>query len=235
MGQVDMYTFQDDVCCTRLETLFRQVRPKELIHAKNNLSVNTRRILRNILPSSTQWQSFRDHDEFPSAADSLRQLGEIFQTTEDDVDTGKPLLPDAIKHFQDNEVAMEALGGMRYYLKTLNLDKEVLGQGNFNIYDPLQEGRNLVLDGPTLAHMEVLMNNEGSEDGTLVQLLQRCRTPFGKRLFRIWLTCPLRDARAINERSARPPVCRKQLTAAGWMQSKTSCAIQTSAPPSQRL
>lgn len=44
------------------------------------------------------------------------------------------------------------------------------------------------------------MNNEGGEQGTLLNLLQRCLTPFGKRLFRIWLTSPLREAAAINDR-----------------------------------
>jgi DNA mismatch repair protein MSH6 len=65
---------------------------------------------------------------------------------------------------------------------------------------------------------QVLVNNEGGEEGTLLELLQRCQTPFGeltffganfatlqltsigKRLFRIWLQCPLRDVKAINDR-----------------------------------
>lgn len=63
--------------------------------------------------------------------------------------------------------------------------------------------------------VQVLLNNEGGEEGTLLELLQRCQTPFGefrrvylslahqpgKRLFRIWLQCPLRDVQAINDRS----------------------------------
>lgn len=44
------------------------------------------------------------------------------------------------------------------------------------------------------------MNNEGGDEGSLLQLLQRCVTPFGKRLFRIWLTVPLQNAEAINNR-----------------------------------
>lgn len=47
---------------------------------------------------------------------------------------------------------------------------------------------------------QVLVNNEGGSEGTLLELLQRCQTPFGKRLFRIWLTSPLRDVEAINAR-----------------------------------
>jgi DNA mismatch repair protein MSH6 len=68
---------------------------------------------------------------------------------------------------------------------------------NFNVYDPMKKGQGLVLDGQTLAHLEVrkatcrdllilmdlsvqvLLNNEGTEDGTLLRLLCRCATPSG--------------------------------------------------------
>ncbi len=47
----------------------------------------------------------------------------------------------------------------------------------------------------------MLQNGEGTLDGTLLHLLSRCVTPFGKRLFRIWLCMPLRDIVDINTRS----------------------------------
>ena len=64
-------------------------------------------------------------------------------------------LPEAIEQMLDNPLAMEALGGMLFYLKCLNLDKDLVTQRNFNVYDPIREGKNLVLDGQTLGHMEV--------------------------------------------------------------------------------
>lgn len=79
---------------------------------------------------------------------------------------------------------MEALGGMLFYLETLNLDKDLVSQKNFNVYDPIREGKNMILDGQTLGHMEVLVNNEGGIEGTLLELLQRCKTPFGEQLHR---------------------------------------------------
>lgn len=33
-GQFDLTAFDDDIVCTKLETLLRQLRPKEIIHAK---------------------------------------------------------------------------------------------------------------------------------------------------------------------------------------------------------
>lgn len=37
----------------------------------------------------------------------------------------------------------------------LNIDKDLLTTKNFNIYDPMKRGRNLILDGQTLNHVEV--------------------------------------------------------------------------------
>jgi len=51
---------------------------------------------------------------------------------------------------------------------------------NFNVYDPMKRGQGLVLDGQSLAHTEVLLNSEGTEEGSLLQLLSRCVTPFGQ-------------------------------------------------------
>jgi DNA mismatch repair protein MSH6 len=65
------------------------------------------------------------------------------------------------------------------YLRQLNLDTDLVTTKNFNIYDPLSQGKALVLDGQTLAHIEVLQNSQGGVEGTLLQLLSRCVTPFG--------------------------------------------------------
>lgn len=194
-GEFNLSAFDDDVCRTRLETMFRQIRPKELVYCQGNLSVNTTRLLRNILPASTAWQSFKEA-QTGGADDTLASLDTIFNPDGDaDVE-----LPEAITSMMDKPLAMESLGVMVYYLNTLNLDKDLISQRNFNVYDPIKNGKCLVLDGQTLSHMEVLVNSEGGLEGTLLQLLQRCLTPFGKRLFRIWLSSPLKDAVAINDR-----------------------------------
>lgn len=62
---------------------------------------------------------------------------------------------------------------------------------NFNIYDPMKRGQGLVLDGQTLAHVEVLQNNEGTDEGSLLKILGRCVTPFGKLLSRHWSSISL--------------------------------------------
>jgi DNA mismatch repair protein MSH6 len=125
-------------------------------------------MLRNILPSNTLWQSFRDGREFYSADETLKRLSEIFETTDDDGSTAKLMLPEAIEGMLDTPIAMEALGGMLFYLNSLNLDKDLISQKNFNIYDPLKEGKNLLLDGVTLGHMEVGHSPRNVTGGDLI-------------------------------------------------------------------
>ncbi|ORX33553.1 muts domain V-domain-containing protein [Kockovaella imperatae] len=199
-GVFDLAYLEDDIVNTNLETLFRQIRPKELLYAKSNLSVNTQRLLRAILPASTLWESFQNVDQFYTRDETLRRLAETYQLASDPDNSGKPILPEAIQAMSHRPLAMEAFGGMMYYIETMNLGNDLLTQKNFNVYDPIRQGKSMILDGHTLNHMEVLTNNEGGEEGTLLALLQQCSSPFGKRLFRHWLIAPLRDVKMINDR-----------------------------------
>ncbi|EIW67861.1 hypothetical protein TREMEDRAFT_40008 [Tremella mesenterica DSM 1558] len=198
-GEFQLTALEDDVLRTKLGTLFRQIRPKELLHAKGNLSSPTLRLLRNISPPNVLWQDFKDGVEFYPVAKTLEELGKLFEV-EGDLADMKATLPNAIKTMLNEPLAIEALGGMLFYLRSLNLDKDLVSQGNFTIFDPTREGKVLILDGQSLGHMEILINNEGGHEGTLLSLLQNCVTPSGKRLFRMWITAPLCEVRAINDR-----------------------------------
>jgi DNA mismatch repair protein MSH6 len=58
-----------------------------------------------------------------------------------------------------------------------------------------------VLDGQTLINLEVFANTfDGGAEGTLFNVLNRCITPFGKRMFKQWVCHPLADIDRINER-----------------------------------
>ncbi|KAJ8077123.1 DNA mismatch repair protein msh6 [Marasmius tenuissimus] len=202
-SQFDLSVFQDDICRTKLETLMRQVRPKELLFSKGNLTVSTTRLLKLILPAACQWTGLREVEGLDYEA-TLEELRNRYPRNEEEMEDDTAILPTSvpqpIRDIADSKCAIEALGSMIWYLQQLNIDKDILTMKNFNIYDPMKKGEGLVLDGQTLAHIEVLLNNEGTEDGSLLKLLSRCSTPFGKRLFRIWLCMPLRNATDINAR-----------------------------------
>ncbi|KAH6917837.1 DNA mismatch repair protein msh6 [Coprinopsis sp. MPI-PUGE-AT-0042] len=205
-SQFNLTGFVDDICRTKLETLLRQIRPKEVLFRKGGFTVDTQRVLKSILPSDCLWTGLRDVEGF-KYDQTLEELKTLFpsggDSMEEDAD-GEDLLPasvpESIRQMASDRSSMEALGDMIWYLRQLNIDKDIISMRNFNIYDPIKRGQGLVLDGQTLSHLEILLNNEGNEDGSLLQLLQRCVTPFGKRLFRIWLCMPLREVAAINAR-----------------------------------
>ncbi|GBE83778.1 DNA mismatch repair protein [Sparassis crispa] len=204
-SEFNLSSFEDDICRTKLETMMRQLRPKEIMFTKGNLSVSTTRLLKAILPGSCLWTSLRESEGL-TYEKTLKELKKLYPATDEDDDMDdsgfglSSTVPQAIMEMLGCNSAIEALGSMIWYLHTLNIDKDILGMKNFNVYDPMKRGQGLVLDGQTLAHIEVLLNSEGTEDGSLLKLLGRCITPSGKRLFRIWLCMPLRENADINAR-----------------------------------
>ncbi|CAK5279496.1 unnamed protein product [Mycena citricolor] len=203
-SQFNLSTFEDDICRTKMETLIRQLKPKELLFTKGKLSVSTTRLLKSIVPSLCIWTGLRDVEGFDYEQTKV-ELVKLYPQEEDDDgnsdgDELPASVPEPIRAMSGSQTAIESLGMMIWYLRQLNIDKDILSMKNFNVYDPLKRGQGLVLDGQSLAHIEVLLNNEGTEEGTLLKLLNRAVTPFGKRLFRIWLCVPLKEISDINAR-----------------------------------
>ncbi|KAF9286408.1 DNA mismatch repair protein msh6 [Mortierella alpina] len=201
-AEFNLATFYDDMDRTKFETLITQIKPKEVVVEKGGLSVRSTRILKNTLGSNTIWNHLLPGTQFldpTEAADQLR-FGQYFGP---DV-PGTPASdcwPPALQKMKDNGSVMSALGGLVWYLKSLKLDKELLSFKNFYNYDPVRQASTLILDGQTLSNLEVFQNNgDGSEAGTVLRLLNRCVTPFGKRMFRRWLCHPLRSSSAIAAR-----------------------------------
>ncbi|KAI0739110.1 DNA mismatch repair protein Msh6 [Daedaleopsis nitida] len=204
-SEFNLSAFEDDICRTKLETMIRQLRPKEIVFTKGNLSVSTTRLLKAVLPGNCLWTSLRESEGL-KFHETVKELKKLFPAHDDDDEMAdnphglSNAVPESIRRLLPHKCAIEALGSMIWYLHTLNIDKDILSMKNFNVYDPMKRGQGLVLDGQTLAHIEVLQNSEGTEEGTLLKLLSRCITPSGKRLFRIWLCMPLREVSDINAR-----------------------------------
>lgn len=118
--------FHDDVSRTQLETLIRQLKPKEIIHQKGNLSVSTLRLLRNCLGIDTQWTALKEGKEFLRADDAREEVIKLFKAAakgkeasedQDEVDDDF-LVPADIRKMYDKPVAMSALGGMVWCAET---------------------------------------------------------------------------------------------------------------------
>ncbi|KAJ7695011.1 muts domain V-domain-containing protein [Mycena olivaceomarginata] len=204
-SQFNLSTFEDDVCRTKLETLMRQLRPKELLFTKGKLSVSTTRLLKSVLPAACLWTGLRDVEGF-GYDQTMVELRKLYPPTDDAMDDDEDVVlpssvPEPIREMMDRRFDVRSHSReSRRYLRQLNIDKDILSMKNFNVYDPMKRGQGLLLDGQTLSHLEVLLNNEGTEEGSLLKLLNRASTPFGKRLFRIWLCSPLKEIADINTR-----------------------------------
>ncbi|KAN0065001.1 DNA mismatch repair protein msh6 [Thecaphora frezii] len=193
-AEFNLAEFDDDESRTRLETLLRSLRLKEVLHEKAGLTQATSRVLRNVVPSSCQVTMLKPGTEFLEAEATRERLVDLFGSRERDQ------LPDGIASMLERDGAMSALGAMLSYLATLNLERDLCSSRNFNIFDPLRQDKCLVLDAQSLVHLNVLQNDEGTDEGTLHRLLNRCVSPFGKRLFKIWMVAPLAEIEAIRAR-----------------------------------
>ncbi|KAJ3219606.1 DNA mismatch repair protein msh6 [Dinochytrium kinnereticum] len=184
--------FQDDVERSTFETLVHQIKPRELVVEKGTLSHRTMQIIKNnlsnpqvnfLIPGTEFW----DHDRTVLEL----QSGGYF----------KKDMPSEISALIECKDSLTALGGMISYLRTLKLDKELVSIGNFIKYDPIGDAGTLVLDGKTLANLEVFENaSDGTETGSLFKLLNHCLFSCGKRLLKRWICHPLKSVKEINAR-----------------------------------
>lgn len=199
-AQFQLCEFTDDVDMTKFETLIAQMRPGEIIVEKSCISAKALRILKNNTPPTTLWNWLKPNKEFWSADTTVREIeaNKYFESpSEDNITVWPPVLREA----REQELVMSALGALLQYLRTLKIERDLVTIGNFEWYDPIRKATSLVLDGQSLINLEIFANSfDGSGEGTLFAMLNRCITPFGKRLLRQWVCHPLADAEKINAR-----------------------------------
>ena len=199
-GQFFLAEFIDDVDLTKFETFIAQTRPQELLLEKSCMSVKAMRILKNNTGPTTVWNHLKPGKEFWSADVSCREIDANGYFVSEDSDNDEAW-PEVLLQARPKEFVMSAFGALVQYLRTLQIERELLTLGNFTWYDPIRKATSLVLDGQTLVNLEIFANSyDGGVDGTLFLLLNRCTTPFGKRMFKQWVCHPLMDAAKINAR-----------------------------------
>lgn len=192
--------FTDDVDMTKFETLIAQIRPGELLIEKSCVSAKVLRILKNNTTPTTLWNYLKPSKEFWTADTTVKEVevSEYFESSTDDNIDG---WPSVLREAREKELAMSSFGALLQYLRTLKIERELVTLGNFDWYDPIRKATSLVLDGQSLINLEIFANNfDGGVEGTLFAMLNRCITPFGKRLLRQWVCHPLADAEKINAR-----------------------------------
>lgn len=192
-GQFHLTEFVDDHDRTRFETFVAQTRPQELLLEKGGLSVKTLRILKNNTGPTTIWNHLKAGKEFWEGHITVKEIEASNYFPEK--------WPQVLEDWKDKELVMSALGALIQYLRTLKIEENLVTMGKFEVYDPIKKASSLVLDGQTLINLEVFANSfDGGTEGTLFELLNRCVTPFGKRMLKQWVCHPLLDTQKINAR-----------------------------------
>ncbi|XP_042189105.1 DNA mismatch repair protein Msh6, partial [Callorhinchus milii] len=228
LGRFHLGQFRDDRHCSRLRTLLAQRCPAQVLYERGNLSAEAGKILKGALTRALQ-EGLQPGSQFWDGPKTLRALAEEDYFGAGNGPEALPHVirgmvspTDALglTPGEGYELALSALGACVFYLKRCLVDRELLSMGNFEEYVPVDaEGeragaargggggpapltrRHMVLDGVALGNLELLRNSStGSAEGSLLERLDRCHTPFGKRLLRQWLCVPLADPAAIADR-----------------------------------
>ncbi|KAK4509250.1 Histone deacetylase hda1 [Mucor velutinosus] len=198
-AEFNLVHFQDDVHRTKFETLIMQIKPRELVTEKGRLSKTTTRLLKSIL-NEPLWNMLKPDVEFWDARITEDEIS-IHEYFGSEGELANEQLTQAMTEARKDPLLMSAFGGLIWYLRSLKLDKELLSAKHVLMYDPIRNATSLVLDGQTLANLEIFQNSyDGSTEGTVFKLLANSITPFGKRLFKQWLCHPLRRIEDINSR-----------------------------------
>ncbi|XP_039994597.1 DNA mismatch repair protein Msh6 isoform X2 [Xiphias gladius] len=229
VGYFHVGQFPDDRHCSRLRTLIAHFALAEVLFERGNPSVETRKILKASLSSALQ-EGLNAGTQFWDAQKTLKTLSEedyFKETASKQQEAGHSFLPPLLKKMTSEsdslcltpkegyELALSALGGCISYLKKCLVDQELLSMANFEEYVPVdvemekaagpasffaQTRQRMVLDGVTLANLEIFQNGSGGTEGTLLERLDTCSTPFGKRLLKQWLCAPLCNPTSIRDR-----------------------------------
>ncbi|XP_043931014.1 DNA mismatch repair protein Msh6 [Protopterus annectens] len=227
VGRFHVGQFRDDRHCSRFRTLVAHYCPVQILFEKGNLSAETKKILKGCLSFAMQ-EGLNSGSQFWDASKTLKVLAEEGYFKELKNGDGSNLLPEVLKSMtsasdslglsagENYELAVSALGASVFYLKKCLIDQELLSLANFEEYIPVdievekagdansffaKTKQHMVLDGVTLTNLEILQNGaNGTLEGTLLERLDTCCTPFGKRLLRQWLCAPLCNPFSIDDR-----------------------------------
>lgn len=198
-GNFYLLEFDDDLECSKLETLLSQINPMEVLVPKNELDTLTLRVLKFNSHPNASFNFIKPEAEFWDHEKTVDELSKFNETH--DLKT-PPVLQSYYQH--DKFLAFSAFGAVFWYLRTLKLDSNIISMGNFKEYNPFDKnllGSSMRLDGITLQNLEVFNNSfDQSDRGTLFRILNRGVTAFGKRVFKNWVIHPLLNKHAIDER-----------------------------------
>ncbi|XP_020288290.1 DNA mismatch repair protein Msh2 [Pseudomyrmex gracilis] len=191
---ISVAEFQDNESFSNLESLVVTLAPKEclLIQGEGSYEFQT---LKQIIERSNVLVTLRKKSEFSSDSiiDDLNTLIKFKKGQKQNVQS----LPEV-----NLSLAMSATSAL---IKYLDLTSD---EGNMNQFslNQVEQSRYIRLDSAAIKALnieptvDVASNLHGNPVGSILTLLDKCRTPQGHRLIAQWVRQPLRDLSLIKER-----------------------------------
>uniref|UniRef100_M4BJP3 DNA mismatch repair protein n=1 Tax=Hyaloperonospora arabidopsidis (strain Emoy2) TaxID=559515 RepID=M4BJP3_HYAAE len=220
-GAFQLAEFDDTEQRDRLKTLFAQFHIVEIVTERFNMSDATKMVLKYAVPAVIR-STLRVGKEFWDASKTIDEIERAGYFKEhgwpEDVlcflKMDKVVKP-------EGRLAISALGGCIWHLRRSIIDRELLSLCKFKRYKPSdEEARDarfdtvamsaakaelnqqyVVLDSQTIKNLEVLCNSfDGSRSGSLIDIMDKTVTSFGRRMFQEWVLKPLCKICDIQER-----------------------------------
>ncbi len=217
-----MREFTDDFRRSETERVLTVLRPQEVLLNRDNISKVTSKLL--------QWSTDKSGGQILELFDeglpemTSEKLSD-YLGNEEALET----YASVAKYVTSKTLARKAFGAVAKYLEGLMIDKEILSLGNYTLIpdvrtdeDPVSKEtvvavknakpeesrvenemspRGVRMDASTLASLEVLTSNaDGSENGSILSVIDRACTQRGRRLLKRWLSAPLVNSDDIEDR-----------------------------------
>ncbi|KAL4574825.1 hypothetical protein LXL04_021664 [Taraxacum kok-saghyz] len=201
-GDVIYGEFDDNLLRTGLEAKILNLSPAELLLV-HPLSKQTEKFLLAYAgPASNVRVEHASRDRFANGgalAEVLSSYDKISDTLLNDNQEEKPKCHPATEAIMAMpDLSIQALALTIDHLKQFGFERILCLGASFR---PFSNNLEMTLSANAMQQLEVLKNNSnGSESGSLFSCMNHTLTVFGSRLFRHWVSHPLRDRNTINAR-----------------------------------
>ncbi|KJH43320.1 MutS domain V protein [Dictyocaulus viviparus] len=221
VGKFYIGEFRDDNYSSYLRTLIANFTPVQVLFERGHMSSQCKTVLNGML-NSVQKEGLISKKQFFSAEETLRILSDdkylgVDLSTWPEV-LRKMLDGDSIvaKPNRDSTLALSALGAVLYYLQRCLIDVDMISMRDFTLLGPLLQNskvkdssewawtnRQMILDGITLENLNLIPGNSRDVQTASLSLystLNKCRTPFGKRMLYQWICSPTCNMAVLKDR-----------------------------------
>ncbi|XP_031502856.1 DNA mismatch repair protein MSH3 [Nymphaea colorata] len=222
-GEVMFGEFNDGATRAGLEAVLLSISPAELLLG-DPLSRQTEKLLLAYAGSASNIRVERTSRACLEVGGALKEIMESYKNMGDDgshVVHGEKQgeITSAMEAVLSMpELPVQALTLVIRHLRQFGLQRILCTGATFQ---PLFSSIEMSLSSNTLQQLEVLRNNfDGSENGSLLHLVNNTLTAFGARLLKRWITHPLCDKNAISARLDAVSEIANSLRACG-----SSCGV----------